>query len=41
MDLSIKWLKDYVDIDLPAKELCSRLTMTGSKVEGFGRRERR
>ena len=35
MDLSIKWLKDYVDIDLPAKELCSRLTMTGSKVEGF------
>lgn len=33
MLVPIKWLKDYVDIDISPKELCDRLTMSGSKVE--------
>ena len=36
MDLSMKWLSDYVDIgDMSIKELCSGLTMSGSKVEKY------
>ncbi len=35
MDLSVKWLKDYVDRDYDIKKLCYDLTMTGSKVEGY------
>lgn len=35
MDLSIRWLKEFVDIDYQPKEFAERLTMTGSKVEGF------
>lgn len=35
MNLSMKWLSDYVDIDVPVKEYCHVMTMTGSKVEGF------
>ena len=35
MDLSIRWLKEFVDIDYQPKEYAERLTMTGSKVEGF------
>ncbi len=35
MDLSLRWLKDYVDIDVPVKEYCDRMTMSGSKVEGY------
>jgi len=33
MKASIEWLKEYSDIDVPAKELGDILTMTGSKVE--------
>jgi phenylalanyl-tRNA synthetase beta chain len=33
MKVSYKWLKDYVDIDISAKELGSRLTLSGSQVE--------
>jgi phenylalanyl-tRNA synthetase beta chain len=33
MKVPVKWLKDYVDIDIPAKELGDRLTLSGSKVE--------
>lgn len=34
MKLSLKWLKDYVDLtNLTAKEIANRLTMSGSKVE--------
>ncbi len=33
MDLSIKWLKEFVDIDYQPKEFAERLTMSGSKVE--------
>ncbi len=36
MDLSMRWLSDYVDIgDISIKEFCSGLTMSGSKVEGY------
>lgn len=34
MNVSLNWIKEYVDLgDLTAKEICHRLTMTGSKVE--------
>lgn len=33
MKVPVKWLKDYVDIDISAKELGDRLTLSGSKVE--------
>ncbi|MFD3156124.1 phenylalanine--tRNA ligase subunit beta [Haloimpatiens sp. FM7330] len=33
MLLPVKWLKDYVDIDISPKELADKLTMSGSKVE--------
>ncbi|MCL2054359.1 MAG: phenylalanine--tRNA ligase subunit beta [Oscillospiraceae bacterium] len=36
MNLSMKWLNDYVDLsDLPIKEFCLGMTMSGSKVEGY------
>ncbi len=33
MLVSLKWLKDYVDIDLKADKLAERLTMSGLEVE--------
>lgn len=35
MNLSMKWLGDYVKADMPVKEYCHALTMSGSKVEGY------
>ena len=35
MDLSIRWLKEYVDLGYQPKEFAERMTMTGSKVEGW------
>ena len=35
MNLSMKWLADYVKVDVDAKKYCYDLTMTGSKVEGY------
>ena len=35
MDLSMKWLSDFVKTDVPVKQFCYDLTMTGSKVEGY------
>ena len=35
MNLSMKWLSDYVKIDEPIKKFCYDMTMTGSKVEGY------
>ena len=34
MKVPFNWLKDYVDIDIDAKDLGDRLTLSGSKVEG-------
>ncbi|MBR1592056.1 MAG: phenylalanine--tRNA ligase subunit beta [Ruminococcus sp.] len=35
MNLSMKWLGDYVNIDVPIKDYCHALTMSGSKVECY------
>ena len=35
MNLSMKWLSDYIKTDMPIKEFCHRMTMTGSKVEAY------
>ncbi len=35
MNLSMKWLSDYVDIDVTPKQFSDDLTMSGSKVEGY------
>ena len=35
MNLSMKWLSDYVDIKVAPKEYAEALTLSGSKVEGF------
>jgi phenylalanyl-tRNA synthetase beta chain len=35
MKISYNWLKEYVDIDLPAQELADLLTDIGLEVEGF------
>ena len=34
MNVPMKWLKEYVDIDLGAEEYASRMVMTGTAVEG-------
>lgn len=33
MLVPVKWLKEYVDIDIDTKELCDKMTMSGSNVE--------
>ncbi|MBQ4100290.1 MAG: phenylalanine--tRNA ligase subunit beta [Oscillospiraceae bacterium] len=35
MNLSMKWLNDFVKVDVPPKQFCEDMTMSGSKVEGF------
>jgi phenylalanyl-tRNA synthetase beta chain len=35
MKVSLKWLRDYVDIDLPPAELADKLTMAGIEVKGW------
>lgn len=35
MNLSMKWLKEYVDIDASPREFAEAMTMSGSKVEGY------
>lgn len=35
MNLSKKWLLDYVDLDVSDKEFADELTLSGSKVEAF------
>ena len=35
MNLSMKWLSDYVDVDVTPKQFSDDLTMSGSKVEGY------
>ena len=39
MQVSLKWLKDYVDVDLPPEELAERLTMAGLEVDSLRRIE--
>ena len=35
MKVPMKWLKEYVDINMPAEEYGSRMVMTGTGVEGI------
>ena len=35
MNVPIKWLKDFVDINISVEELCDALTLSGSKVESI------
>ena len=35
MKLPYSWLSDYTDVSVDAKEYAHRMTMTGSKVEGW------
>ena len=35
MNLSMRWLSDYVKADVDIKDYCHALTMSGSKVEGY------
>jgi len=41
MNLSMKWLGDYVKLDTTPKEFCSAMTMSGSKVEAFEEEKKR
>src|SRR4030042_5987578 len=34
MKVSLKWLKEYVDITLPAADVAEKLTMAGMEVKG-------
>lgn len=38
MKLTLKWLKDYVDVKLPPKDLADLLTMSGVHVTSFERK---
>lgn len=35
MNLSVKWLRDFLDMDLSIKEFAHGMTLSGSKVEGY------
>ena len=35
MDLSKKWLADYVDLDIEDREFAEAITISGSKVESY------
>ena len=39
MQVSLKWLKDYVDMDVPPGNLAERLTMSGLEVDSLRRIE--
>ena len=35
MNLSMKWLREFVDLDCSPKQYADQMTMSGSKVEGY------
>ena len=35
MNISYKWLKEYVDFDLTPEEVCAALTSTGLEVDAL------
>ena len=35
MNLSMRWLEEFVHVDTPIHDYCEALTMSGSKVEGY------
>lgn len=36
MNLPYRWIKEYCDIDVSPLEFCRKITMTGTKAEGYG-----
>jgi len=39
MQVSLRWLKDYVDIEIAPETLAQKLTMAGLEVEAVERRQ--
>ena len=37
MRISLNWLRDYVDIDVPVEELAHQMTMLGLEIESIER----
>ena len=35
MNISLSWLKKYVDIDVPVEELCEKMIRSGFEVESM------
>ena len=35
MNLSMKWLDEFVHVEMPIRDFCEAMTMSGSKVEGY------
>ncbi|HLW65863.1 MAG TPA: phenylalanine--tRNA ligase subunit beta, partial [Gemmataceae bacterium] len=35
MKIPLRWLRDYIDVDLPVPQLAQRLTMAGLEVSGY------
>ncbi len=35
MKLSLRWLRDYVDLDCSTNEFCDKMTISGAKVESY------
>ena len=35
MNLSMKWLSDYVELDVTPRQYADAMSMSGSKVEGY------
>ena len=35
MNLSMKWLEEFVHVEMPMRDFCEAMTMSGSKVEGY------
>lgn len=40
MDLSKKWLLDYIDLNVDDKTFSDEMTLSGSKVEGYEKKGR-
>lgn len=41
MNLSLRWLADYVKLEVTPKDFCAAMTMSGSKVEAFEEEKKR
>ena len=35
MQFSRNWLKDFIDLNISAEDICSQLTMAGVEVDGY------
>ena len=37
MNVSLNWLRDYIELDVSVDELCDKLTMLGLEIEAIHR----